>query len=396
MRHHLLLRNIRPLGGDAVDMLCEGTRIAVIGANLAAPEGCAVEEGHGALLLPGLIEGHCHLDKALWGMPWWVNENPPHREARIANEKKLRRPLGKEPYRDARALAEAELANGTTRLRTHVDIDEECRLSHVEALLRLRADMADRLEIQLVAFPQSGIVRTPGAEGWLDEAMRMGCDVVGGIDPSVIDRDPVRHLDAVFRLAERHGKPVDIHLHEPHELGAFSLELMAERTRALGLQGRVTVSHGFCLGDVPAARGDQLLAMLAESGIAICTSAPAGSNVPPLERAAALGVTVFAGNDNIRDTWMPFGHPDMLERAMFVAMKNNLRSDRGLELAFGTVGAQAAKGAGFSDYGLAPGARADLVLVEAETLGHAVVERPVRRLVVAQGRVVARDGRLTA
>jgi cytosine deaminase len=392
--NHLLLRNLRPLGGAPLDVLCAGSRIAAIGPDLAAPPGAAIEDGQGALLLPGLIEGHCHLDKTLWGRPWWVNTNPPTREARIANEKRLRGSLGKDAYADARRLAEAELANGTTRLRTHVDIDEACRLSHVEGLLRLRADMADRLEIQLVAFPQSGIKRTPGAEEWLDEALRMGCDLVGGIDPSAIDRDPVGHLDAVFRLAERHARPVDIHLHEPHELGAFSLELIAERTKALGLAGRVTVSHGFCLGEVPAARSDQLLSLLAERGIALCTSAPAGSAVPPLERAVELGVTVFAGNDDIRDTWMPFGHPDMLERAMFVAMKNNLRSDAGLELAFGTVTTAAAKGAGFADHGLAPGCRADLVLVEAETLAHAVVERPVRRLVIAQGRVAARDGRL--
>jgi len=391
----LLLRDVRPMGGAALDVLCEGGRIAALAPAraappLAAPGATEVVEGGGALLLPGLVEGHCHLDKTLWGRPWWVNANAPSREARIANEKRLRGPLGMDPVREGGALLAAHLAAGTTRLRSHVDVDEESRLRHVEALLGLRETWRGRVEVQLVAFPQSGIVRTPGCEAWLDEALRLGCDAVGGIDPSEVDRDPVRHLDLVFGLAARHAKPVDIHLHEPGELGAFALSLIVERTQALGMAGRVVVSHGFCLGEVPAARADALLSMLAEAGVALCTSAPAGSAVPPLLRARALGVTVFAGNDNIRDTWSPYGAPDMLERAMFVGMRNSLRSDAGLGTAFDAVTASAARGCGFEGHGLAVGDRADLVLVEAETVAEAVVTHPPRRLVVSHGRIAHR------
>lgn len=386
----LLLRDVRPVGGVPTDVLCEGGRIAALGPALAAPPGAEVIEGANALLLPGLIEGHCHLDKTLWGRPWWVNATGPTREDRIASEKAVRRSLGMDAAREGAALLAAHLANGTTRLRSHVDVDvdvdEEARLSHVEALLALREAWAGRVAIQLVAFPQSGTLRTPGCEAWLDEALRLGCDAVGGLDPSRIDRDPAAHVRIVFGLAERHGKPVDIHLHEPHELGAFALELIVDHTNALGMAGRVTVSHGFCLGELPAARADALLAMLAEAGVALCTSAPAGSPVPPLARARELGVTVFAGNDNIRDTWSPYGAPDMLERAMFVGLRNNLRSDAGVGMAFETVAGAAARGCGFAGYGLEVGDRADLVLMGAETLAEAVVARPPRRLVVSGGR----------
>jgi len=384
-----LLRNVRPLGGAALDMLCEGERIAALGPNLAAPDGAEVIEGGGALLLPGLVEGHCHLDKTLWGQPWWVNANAPSREARIAGEKAVRKSLGFDAFAQGEALLAAHLANGTTRLRSHVDVDEESRLGHVEKLLALREAWRGRVEVQLVAFPQSGILRTPGCAEWLDEALRLGCDAVGGLDPSQIDRDPAAHLRIVFGLAERHGKPVDIHLHEPGELGAFALELVCDRARALGMGGRVAVSHGFCLGELPAARADALLARLAEAGVALCTSAPAGSAVPPLARARELGVAVFAGNDNIRDTWSPYGAPDMLERAMFVGLKNNFRSDAGVGMAFETVAGEAARACGFAGHGLAPGDRADLVLVEAETLAEAVVARPPRGLVVSHGSVAA-------
>ncbi len=315
-----------------------------------------------------------------------MNAVGPAREDRIANEKAVRRSLGLDAARGGAALLAAHLAHGKTRLRSHVDVDEQSRLAHVEALLALREAWAERVEIQLVAFPQSGILRTPDCAEWLDEALRLGCDAVGGIDPAQIDRDPAAQLRLVFGLAERHAKPVDIHLHEPHELGAFSLELVAGHTRALGMAGRVTVSHGFCLGELPAARADALLAMLAEAGVALCTSAAAGSAVPPLARARELGVTVFAGNDNIRDTWSPHGAPDMLERAMFVGLRNNLRTDAGVAAAFDAVAGSAARACGFAGYGLAVGGRADLVLVEAQTLAEAVVARPARRAVVVRGR----------
>lgn len=392
----LLLRHVRPVtgppGGAACDVLCEGGRIAALGPALAAPPGAMVIEGGGALLLPGLVEGHCHLDKTLWGRPWWVNAHAPTREARIAGEKAVRRTLGMDAFAQGEALLAAHLARGTTRLRSHVDVDEESRLGHVEKLLALREAWAGRVEVQLVAFPQSGILRTPGCAEWLGEALLLGCDAVGGIDPAQIDRDPAAHLRIVFELAERHGKPVDIHLHEPHELGAFSLELIAQHTSALGLGGRVTVSHGFCLGQLPAARADVLLALLAEAGVALCTSAPAGSAAPPLARARELGVTVFAGNDNIRDTWSPYGAPDMLERAMFVGLKNDFRSDAGVAMAFDAVAGSAARACGFAGHGLGVGDRADLVLVEAETLAEAVVARPARRAVVSHGRRVGGVG----
>lgn len=380
----MILNHVRPLGGPAVDVHVEGGRITALSPSTAP--------GPAPLLLPGLVEGHCHLDKTLWGRPWWVNEVGPLLTDRIENEKRTRRAIGMEAAREGRALAEAHLAAGTTRLRSHVDVDEESRLTHVEALLGLREAMREVMDIQLVAFPQSGILRTPGVEEWLDEALRMGCDAVGGLDPSLIDRDPVRHLDIVFRLAERHGKPVDIHLHEAGELGAFSMELIAERTKALGLGGRVVISHGFALGDVAAARADALLALLAEAGVALCTSVPPSRAVPPLRRARELGVTLFAGNDNIRDTWSPYNAPDMLARAAMVGLKYELRRDEDVALALEAVTTLAARGCGFAEYGLAPGARADLVVVEAATVAEAVVQHKAPALVVSGGRVVARNG----
>jgi len=380
----VIFPHLRPLDGPPVDVHVAEGRITALTPSTA--------QGPAALLLPGLVEGHCHLDKTLWGLPWWPNDVGPLLTDRIENEKRTRRAIGMDAAREGRALAEAHLAAGTTRLRSHVDVDEESRLTHVEALLGLREAMRDVLDIQLVAFPQSGILRTPGVAEWLEEALRLGCDAVGGLDPSLIDRDPVRHLDIVFALADRHGKPVDIHLHEAGELGAFSMELIAERTRALGLAGRVVISHGFALGDVAPARADALLALLAEAGVALCTSVPPSRAVPPLKRARELGMTLFAGNDNIRDTWSPYNAPDMLARAAMVGLKYELRRDVDIALALDAVTGEAAKGCGFTRHGLKVGARADLVVMKARTVAEAVVQRKAPALVVSGGRIVARDG----
>ncbi len=170
------------------------------------------------------------------------------------------------------------------------------------------------------------------------------------------------------------------------------LDLILQRTAALGMHGKVTISHGFCLGDLAERERDALLARMAELRVAIVTTAPAAVPVPSVAACRAAGVTVIGGNDGVRDTWTPFGSPDMLERAMLIAMRNDFRRDDALEVALDCVTHGGARGCGFVDYGLEAGKRADVVLVDAATFAEAVVARPLRRLVVSSGKIVARDG----
>lgn len=391
------LTNVRPLGGAAATVTVSGDRIAAVVTGAAPSDGAPVEDGQGLLLLPGFVEGHTHLDKTTFHQPdWLVNEVGPRIVDKIDTEREWRARTGHDAGAASLAMARAFLAAGTTRIRSHVDVDTLAGTRHVERVLETRAAMDGLQEIQIVAFPQSGILGRQGTEAALDAALSLGADIVGGLDPCAIERDPVKHLDIVFGLAEKHGKPVDIHLHEPGSMGAFSLELILERTCALGMEGKVVVSHAFCLGDIAERERDGLLAQMAQLGVAIATTAPASRPVPLVAPCRAAGVTIFGGNDGIRDTWTPYGSPDMLERAMLVGLRNNFRRDDEIALAFDCVSGAGAKGCGFADYGLAPGSRADLVLVDARSLAEAVVARPVRRLVVSGGRVAARDGALVA
>ncbi|MBJ2156810.1 amidohydrolase family protein [Variovorax sp. IB41] len=392
----LLIRNVRPMGASPIDVRVRDGRIAEIGAALSAPADATVEEGGGALLLPGLVEGHTHLDKTMWGMDWYRNEVGTNLIDKIENERAFRHASGHDAAGQSLALAKAFLALGTTRLRTHVDVDTQAGLRHLEGTLRTREALREVQQIQVVAFPQSGLLGRPGTAELLDQSLALGADVLGGLDPCAIDGDPVKSLDVLFGIADKHQRPIDIHLHEPGAMGAFSLDLILQRTEALGMQGKVAVSHAFCLGDVAERERETLLARMARLGVVLVTSAPPSRSVPPLLACRQAGVTVVGGNDGIRDAWTPYGNPDMLERAMLIGLRYNLRRDDEVEVALDTVTHSAARGCGFEAYGLVPGNRADLVLVDAQTLAHAVVARPVRKLVVAGGRVVARNGALLA
>jgi len=391
----LLIRNARPMGGPPSDLLIRAGRIAAIGPDLD-PGGAPIEDAAGRLAIPGLVDAHTHLDKSMLGHPWWRNDIGPTIMDRIETERRVKRERALDPHVQSMRHALRSLGFGTTRIRSHVDVDTDQGLAALEGVAETRRALAGQVEIEIVAFPQSGLLIRPGTAELLDAALAAGADLVGGLDPCAIDRDPKGHLDVVFGLAEKHGKPVDIHLHERGELGAFSLELILERTEALSMQGRVAVSHAFCLGMPDRARAAALTERIAALEVRVLTTAPAFAPVPAVKELLAAGVVVGAGNDGFRDVWTPYGTGDMLERAMLLGLRNDLRRDADLELALRlcTEGGAAAMDA--PRHRLEPGAPGDVVLLEGETLAEAVAVPAPRALVAKAGRVVGRDGRALA
>ena len=381
------------MGRAAADVLAIDGMIAEIAVGVAPPSTeTPVLDGRGALLVPGFVEAHMHLDKTLWGQPWHGHQAGPSLTDRITFERRYLAAAGLSPENQALGLARQEIAMGSTHIRSHADVAPEIGVGHVEALLAVREILKDHLTLQIVAFPQSGMLNAPGVAELIEESIGLGADLVGGLDPSGIERDPVAHLDTIFGIAARHGVGLDIHLHEPDSLGVFAIELIAERTQALGFQGRVTISHAYCLGMIEAAKLDRLAALLANARIAIMTTAPGSGPLPPVKKLREAGVTVCSGSDGIRDCWTPFGNGDMLDRAMLLALRSGFATDEELEMALDIVTNGGAAAIGIEGYGVAPGCRADMVLLPYETLAEAVVTRGPKRTVVKGGRIVARDG----
>ena len=385
-----LLADVRLADGRNADIrMAEGV-IDAIGPGLEAA-GAVVIDGGGLLALPGMIDGHVHLDKTLTGLPWMPYPAGPDRASRIATERGLRAQLPP-PAERAANLVHKAIAAGTTAFRSHADIGPDIGLRHVEALLEVKAAFAHAADFQIVAFPQYGVLGAPGTFELMDEALAMGADVVGGIDPIVQDGDLDGQLDLLFKLAEKHGVGLDPHIHDPGEPGLKEIAALAERARATGLEGRVTVSHGFCLGACPDDVFERLAGAMADAGMSLVTHGGGASPLPPVKRLRERGIEVFIGNDDVRDTWAPYGNGDLLIRAMLLSWRSGFRADADLAIAFDCASAAARRVFGHDDRGIAEGAPADLFTVHAETLGEAVAQHPPRRLVFKGGRLVARDG----
>jgi cytosine deaminase len=349
------------------------------------------------LVLPPLVDGHIHLDKTLLGLPWVPNLAVGSQVAdRIEAERKVRAGRTISESETGANLVRQVVASGTLHMRSHVDIDHQLGLKNLHAILAIREKFRDLVTIEIVAFPQSGIARSPGTAKLLDEAIAAGADLVGGLDPVGIDQDLDGHLDAVFAIANRRGVGIDIHLHDGGEGGLAQVIAIAERTNASGLKGKVAISHAFALGSVPIDLAKSTADLLAAAGVAIMSHGPGAAAMPPVKLLRDHGVDVFGGSDNIRDAWSPFGNGDMLERAMLIGYRANFRHDHELELAFEMVTAAAARVLGLADYGLKVGAPADMVVVEAGSVPEAVASRPRRKMVIKAGRVVARDGTLVS
>ena len=380
-----------PEGGFADVEIADGLIAALHALGVAHPAGERIDL-NGALLLPAFVDGHIHLDKTHWGAPRLPHVKGRSVRERIAAERVQRHRVALKIEARAAALICTLIANGTTSARSHVDIDNDVGLANLEAVLSVREAYREWIDIQLVAFPQSGVTTEEGAPDLLASALRAGADLIGGLDPAGFDNDVKGQLDIVFGLAEAFGKGIDIHLHDSGETGAAELRDIAERTIAGGMQGRVAVSHAFALGTIAPDLFDKTAAALARAEVAIMTSCPPSAPVPPVRALRERGVVVFAGSDNIRDCWSPYGNGDMLDRAAIIAERHAMFTDRELEDAFSLATSEADKALGRPRRELRPGAVADLVAVEAASVADAVVDRPPRKLVIRAGRIAAERG----
>ena len=394
----MLIANAVLADGTKRHIDIKGGRIAaLLPADAGMPAHGDVLDVAGALLLPPLVDGHIHLDKTLLGLPWLPNQATGNKVAdRVEAERKVRAARTVPEFETGSNLVRQVVASGTLHMRSHVDVDNQLGLRNLHEVLKIRERFQGLVSIQIVAFPQSGVVRSPGTADLLEAAIAEGADLVGGLDPVGIDGDLKAHLDAIFGIAERRGVGVDIHLHDGGEGGIAQLIAIAERTIASGLKGRVAVSHAFALGSVDTDTAARTADVLAKAGVAIMSHGPGGAAIPPLALLRQHGVDVFGGSDNIRDAWSPFGNGDMLERAMMIGYRANFRHDHELQLAFDMVTSAAARVLRIKGYGIAVGGPADFVAVEAGSVAEAVGARPRRKLVIKGGRVVARDGVLAA
>jgi len=379
-RQRLFLNARLPDGGRGDLAICDGLFVD------RRELGGAIEvvDLDGLLVLPGFVDSHIHLDKSLIGDRW-----RPHRAATSLNQ---RLHIEKEMLADALPIADradALLAQvrslGTVALRSHVDVDATVGLSNLHAVVEAKTRWRDRVEIEIVAFPQAGILRSPGTADLLDAAIREGATVIGGLDPTTFDGDADAHLDIVFGIAQRHGVKIDIHLHEAGLQGAEQIRRIAARTLAAGMSGKVAISHAYALGDVGEDDLARTAELLAKAEVSIMTNAPGDRAFPPVGFLRSAGVRVLAGSDNIRDAWWPYGDGDMLGRTMMISYRSGFGADEELEFALEMATTASATALGLERYGLARGDEATFVILDAPNAAAAVAAPPADRRLVQRG-----------
>jgi cytosine/creatinine deaminase len=407
----LLLRDARrPDGSGPVDINVDGGRIAGIDPTPTPPAptpagATTVIDCAGDAVIPGLIEPHLHLDKALLDA-----EAPSDGTLAGAIEVtgRLKATFTPESVAErAGRLLEQAVTHGTTVIRAQPDVDPIVGLTGLEAMLALRTEYADLVDLQVVAFPQEGILRSPGTEDLLVEGLRLGADVVGGCSYQEATLDDCReHVDRVFALAERFGVPVDIHADLADDTSDPRFALaghIADRTRAHGMGGQVTVGHMTSLASlVPDAR-KRVLGELADAGVAVVvlpmTDMHLGGRddevnvrrgIAPVRALLDAGVRTGLSSNNVRNAFTPYGVADVLDVALFLAQTSHLSSPEDLARVIGMVTDDAAAIVGRGGrHGLHVGADADLVVLAAPTATEALLGRAHRRAVIKRGQVVA-------
>lgn len=401
----LLIRNAcLPDGRSGIDLLALGGRIAALGPQLAAPQGTEVIDADGWLLSPPFVDAHFHMDATLsYGLPR-VNQSGTLLEG-IALWGELKPDLTQEALVE-RALQYCDwaVAKGLLAIRSHVDVCDD-RLLAVEALLDVKRRVAPYLDLQLVAFPQDGVLRAPNALANLTRALDMGVEVVGGIPHfERTAEDGTESVRLLCELAAERGLRIDMHCDESDDPHSRHIETLAFHTQRLGLQGRVTGSHLTSMHSMDNYYVSKLLPLIAEAGVhAVANplinitlqgrhdSYPKRRGMTRVPELLAAGVNVGFGHDCVLDPWYSLGSGDMLEVAHMGLHVAQMTSQAGMQACFDAVTVNNARILGLDDYGLAPGCQADCVLLQARSPLEAIRLRATRLAVVRCGRVVARS-----
>lgn len=349
---------------------------------------------NGALAMPGLVDAHIHPDKTSWGGPWLSRRPAVALQDFIDNDRETQAAFESGVETRAFALMSHALANGTLAMRAHVDVSSELGIGNVEAVRAAAERLAPQLDVQIVAFPQFGLLTNPGTLEAMAAALDAGADLVGGIDPGGFEGDLHGHLDAIFGLADRAGRELDIHLHDGGEDGLAQIREIARRTVAGGRQGGVTIGHAFALCDDSLPSLGETLDRVAEAGIWIATCALGPDPVPDPDLFARHGVRLAVGSDGVRDAWSPFGTGSMVDRAHLFAYRTGAITDAELERAYRLCSTAGGEMLGIPDLGEGAGPESGTRLeFEAEGAAQLVVDRPAPIRVLRGGVEVDVAGR---
>ena len=400
----LLIKNARLRDQDQLhDILIEKDRIEQIAPHIDAPE-VEVIDARGNLTTPSLIDPHIHLDKVNILDVVRPNETGTLKEAiEIIWAKK-------QTYTDEDILTRSEdvvlraLKNGTLNIRTHVDVDTIGGLKPLQGILKLKEKYRGLVDIQIVAFPQEGIIKDPGCEDLLYQAMELGADVIGGMPANEATPDDSRaHVKIIFDIAEKYDCDVDMHVDETDDPFYRTLEMVADETIRRGWHSRVTAGHTCALAAYDDHYAGYVIQKLRQAQIHMITNPvtnlmlqgrndkqPIRRGITRVKELLEAGLLVSFGQDCVSDTFYPLGSADMLQVANVTAHAAQMSLPDEIKKVYDMITGDAAAVIGLEDYGLKVGSKADLIVLDVATERDAIRLAPARLFVIKNGRIVAR------
>lgn len=399
----LVIRGCRVEGSPLlVDVGIRGERVAQVTSNLAA-DGTMELSAEGRLVSPAFVQPHIHLDKV--GVAPLLAPNTPGTLARaieLLHETKRAATVEAISNRAGVVIRQAVMS-GTTYIRSHVDVDLIGGLVPLQGVLRAAREHEDICDVEIVAFPQEGLVRHPGAGDLMKEAMTTGADVVGGMPHWEHDLEAARsHIEFCMELAVRRGAPVDMHIDETDDPTSRTFELLLDATERYGWQGKVAASHCCSMAGWDRDYLSKVVARAANLDVSVVTnpgtnlllqgrddSPPQRRGVPPVKALLESGLRVAAGQDCIADAFYPFGAADQLQVALILCHASQLSTPTEIDHALAAVRQRAAEVVGLADYGLVPGCLANLIVLDAGDSHEALRLQARAKWVVHRGSLVA-------
>jgi cytosine/creatinine deaminase len=352
-------------------------------------------DAQGQLVVPGLIDAHTHLDKALTADRVGDVFATGGLAAAIQSIRHLKAQFNAADVaqRAAQAL-QWSIASGVTHIRTNVEADPFLQLQAVEGLLAVQSALAEQIDIQLVAFPQEGWFETEGTleagcADLIEQALQLGVKVIGGnVNQGLWPSSPEAQVDALFQLALKYNCDLDLHLDNWDGPQAFTLPYLAQKTIEQGWQGRVTVAHIASLAHVSEAEAQNAIHLLKEAQITVAVL-PTRIRLTRVATLIEAGVNVVCGTDNLRDPFVRYGKADPLAALLLLAQLTGYMSNRDLERLWDTISINSAKMMRLLQYGIEVNYPADLVVLESETIADAILYQANRLAVYKRGNLVA-------
>ncbi|MCM3710710.1 amidohydrolase family protein [Sporosarcina luteola] len=406
---NLLIRNAHIKDGEAhKDIKMSGGKIVEIAANIHNDNNYKEIDAKGNAVLPTLIESHIHPDKA------FLEERKPNLSGTLEEALKNTAELKKlYTYDDVKKRAEKVLRwsvmNGTTVMRAHPDVDPFEKTLGVEVLLDLKEKYKEVLDMQIVAFPQEGIIQSPGVLEMMEESIKMGADVVGGCPYSEKTmEDTKKQLKIVFDLAEKYNLPIDMHADfgtDANDPQNTCIELICDMTIERGYQGRVAIGHVTTLGSLDPEVAAPIFDKIAKAEVSIVplpvtdmfmTGRAERKNIPrgmaPVLAMMERGVNLAYSSNNIRNAFTPFGNADLIAVGYLLQVSQQMGSADQRRSVLDMVTYNAAKAIGITDtYGLEVGKNADLVIYDCDDLSNLVNDQPLIRYVIKNGKIIVQN-----